>query len=134
MSGKIRRLSSEIVRLRPSTLALVRRLANLASVSVSDVVDFVLVEVLHDEAIEGYSPSPAMPARPRRTATVIPIDRRRPRRIATTSEWLRQLDLPGLRTRAREVRDRSHAARERAQSARLSAAAARDRAAHALQL
>jgi hypothetical protein len=132
MSGKILRLSSEIVRLRPATLALVRRLADLASVSVSEVVDFVLVEVLHDEVIEGGPPSPETPARPRRTATVIPIDRRRPRRIATSSEWLRQLDLPGLRTRAREVRDRSHAARERAETARLSAAAARHRAAHTL--
>jgi hypothetical protein len=135
MPAKIRRLPSDLVRLRPPVLGLVRQLAHLAGVSVPEIVEHVLMEVLHDDApdVPPTAPLPPPPP-PRREARVVPIARARARRLPTQHVVPQDLDLAGLRRRAGEICARSEAARRRAQSARMSAAAARDRASRALSM
>jgi hypothetical protein len=136
MAGKVRSLSPDTVRLRRNVLEPLQRLAHLAGVSVSEVVEFVLMEVLHDDPIGPAQTTPlatdskASAPLHRKPATVIPLVRARPRRVPALLARLREVDLARLRQRAVEAREHARMVRQRAESACRSAANARLAAAH----
>jgi hypothetical protein len=83
MPGRIREVGGRFVRLSEAMLARVERLAKLANVTTSDVVNYVLVEVFEgeDQPQPEAVPEPPRPAGPRRRprgpARVISITRNR---------------------------------------------------------
>ncbi|TMQ15119.1 MAG: hypothetical protein E6K82_26150 [Candidatus Rokuibacteriota bacterium] len=79
MAAKVRCLLP-IVRLSPRLYASVDRLAGLAGVTPSDVVEFVLGEILEGELASAWTPPPAPPGPSSKSpARVIPITRARRR-------------------------------------------------------
>jgi hypothetical protein len=126
MPSRIRRLQP-VIRLSERVLLPVQRLAHLAGISCSEVVEFFLTELFESEsaAVPEPAPPPPPPAR-RHPATVIPIDRARRSRAPSAggpssgSGWLLARSAQ-LRERARQARDHAAAACERALRARDSA-------------
>jgi hypothetical protein len=131
MPAKIRHLQP-IVRLSHRLFASVQRLAHLAGVSYSEVVEVILTEVLEADAtapcIDVSRPAPSAVDRGgRRRPSVIPIERARRFRsaVAHTIDDIEPLDGRALRQRSAQLRDRAHRARDRA--AEVCAAAERAR-------
>jgi hypothetical protein len=125
MPGKVRSLDRARICLSGSVLEHVSNLARLAGVSCSDIVNYVLSEVLtgdtRPEALPGAAPpATGRASRRARPADVIPITRnhRPPARM----------ELAELRRRAAGVREHARAARARAADACRAAGRARERA------
>jgi hypothetical protein len=163
MPGKIRTFDRRFIRLSDTNLASVEHLARLAGVTPSDVVDFVLTEVLEGACLADHelTERPGLPitphvphrakapARPcRRPADVIPIDRRHgclkesdPPEVHTQVRTavpivvpiLEYRDLTYLRRAALEVRGLARTTRAHAVEACHRATCARDRAATVLE-
>lgn len=138
MPAKMRPLSPHVVRLRRDVFELVQHLAHLSGLSVSEVVELALVEVLQGETADpahAYA-CPAPPSlRPHRTpARVIPIARARAGHLPNRLASFREVDLPALRRNAVEVRELARQARGRAESAFRSAIQAPARATRVLSL
>jgi hypothetical protein len=145
MPGKVRPIDRARIRLTGPLLDKVAYLARLAGVTASDIVNYVLGEVLTDDAQPEAQPeapptptqappaprqAPPAPRRgTRRTgpADVIPISRRQPARVPA------RMEMAELRHRAVDAREHARAARARATDACVAAARARDRAMAALQ-
>ena len=79
MPGKIRPLDQRPIRLSEPVRRTIDRLARLANVTPSEIVDFILTEVLQEAALPDPTPDapPAHPAargcRPSGPASVVPI-------------------------------------------------------------
>jgi hypothetical protein len=126
MPSRIRRLQP-VIRLSERVLLPVQRLAHLAGVSCSEVIEFFLAELFEGEAVPEPAPAPRpAPPAPGRPAAVIPIGRARRARAPSAvtpsgdSGWLLARSAE-LRERARQARDHAAAACERALRARDSA-------------
>jgi hypothetical protein len=134
MPAKVSPLDRARVRLSGPIVDKVSHLARLAGVTSSDIVNYVLSEVLTDDGPEA-PPADAPPATPmphrvrrrREPAAVIPITRgqQAPAPVRMTLEELRR--------RADGVCEHARAARAMAAEACLAAARARDRATASLQ-
>ena len=125
MPLKVRRLPP-VVRLSDRVLGPVQRLARMAGVSPSEIVEFVLEELFEGDVAPPPAPAPAVSARPPRLATVTPITRARRHRGAAL------VDLRALRSHAEQVRQRAQRAREHATAACEAAGSARARASRGL--
>jgi hypothetical protein len=130
MPGKVRSLDRARIYLSGPVLGHVSNLARLAGVTCSDIVNYVLTEVLtgetQAEALPGaVPPAPGRTGRRARPADVIPITRKRPPA---------RLELAELRQRADGAREHARAARARAADACRAASQARERAGALLDL
>jgi hypothetical protein len=122
MPGRIRTIDRHYVRLNDTMLRRVDDLAQMAGVSASDVVSFVLSEVFETGALgpelgedsPTETPKAAVPRRPaprsQRPADVIPITRRH-RKASQTARIFEFLDLGYLRRQADEARRQAQTAR-----------------------
>jgi hypothetical protein len=138
MPARIRRLATNVVRLNTQVFVQVQNLAGLAGVSPSEIVEFVMMEVLQDDpgfpVLAPSCPVPVAPGSPRpglrkTPARVSPIGRRQARRASVGClSGSRTVDLGETRRHASELRRRSQEARGRAESVRRKAAQARARA------
>jgi hypothetical protein len=131
MPGTVRPFSSGTVRLRRHVLEPVQRLAHLAGMSVQDVVELVLLEVLQGEET-GPAREAATEHRYSKPAKVIPILRARAEQLPARLAWLRSVDLRGLRRKAAEARDHAKTVRQRAERVCRSAVEARTAASRLL--
>jgi hypothetical protein len=131
MPADVRRLATNVVRLTPEVFIFVQRLARLAGVSTSAIVDFLLSEVLRDDSLAVPLPQPAAPPapprppgrparRPAAPARVIPLSRARTRRLGLGTAVLAEIRRHGreLCRHSREVRQRAESACRRAARAR----------------
>ena len=138
MAAKVRRLATNVVRLNTQVFVQVQNLARLAGVSPSEIVEFVMMEVLQDDpgapvlAPPSPVPVPTVPPGPRvrkTPARVIPIGRRRSRHASGGCLAGSGAVDPGeTRRHSMELRQRSLAARGRSELVRRKAAQARARA------
>jgi hypothetical protein len=138
--GKVRPLDRRFVRISGDMVEKVERFARLAGLSVDEVIDFVLAEVLEDDILTGRplpvpQKSPARCThRPHRSgppAAVIPITRNRPE-VRGSLNALECVNLLELRRNAVRVREAARNARTRAAAACSAADSARANASNVL--
>jgi hypothetical protein len=127
MPDKIRQLDRARIHLSGAVLDQVTNLARLAGVTCSDIVNYVLSEVLADDAQPevpdaARSRIPGRTRRRTRPADVIPISRRE--RAGTPAS----MTMSDLRRRAAGTREHARQVRARAVSACQAAGRARERA------
>jgi hypothetical protein len=127
MRPKVHHLGTNVVRLTPEVFIPVQRLARLAGVSASAIVEFLLSEVFRDDSLasELQPARPEVPAhratpRPPRPASVIPLWRARTARLGIGGPALAE-----IRAHARELCRHAREARGRAATACRRAARAR---------
>jgi hypothetical protein len=131
MRAKLRHLQS-VVRLSNRLFVSVQRLARLAGVSCSEIVEVILEEIFEgDLTLRPPSVRPGAVTRPSAInragrGTVIPIERARGFRTANAAADPR--DSRALRQWSTELRQRARQARERAAAACAAAERARDKA------
>jgi hypothetical protein len=132
MPGKVRSIDRGYIRLSEPARTQVEYLARLAGVGTAEIVNFVLSEMLElDDAAAPAPPvrrrGPAVQARPRGPADVIPIGRKRAA-VLPCVPLIDLRDIPHRRCLAAEIRCRAREVRGRATRARAAALGARTRA------